>query len=60
MKFPDLDIADVLVANFQELIRPAIPKINTLLTAKEVDVCKAGLATLLKLLEQSNLWHFQT
>jgi hypothetical protein len=42
MKFLDLDLTDVLVANFRESIRPAFPTIITLLSDNEKDARKTG------------------
>ena len=53
-EFSDLNIADVLVAEFRELIRPAIRQIIALLSHNEWEVREAGADALSKLSEQGN------
>ena len=54
-KIPDLDDADVLVAEFRESIRRAIPQIVSLLSDSEENACIAGADALLKLSEQGKV-----
>jgi HEAT repeat protein len=54
-KFSDLNDTEVLVAEFQESIRPAIPQFITLLSDGELDVREAGVGALVKLSEQSKV-----
>ena len=53
--FFDLDDTDVFVAEFQESIQPAIPKIVSLLSDDQWDVRIAGADALSKLSEQGKV-----
>ena len=48
-------MADVLAAEFRELIRPAIPQIISLLSDIDLDVRRVGADALVKLSEQGEL-----
>ena len=48
-KFPDLDDADIFVAEYRESIRPAIPQIISLLSNSDSDVRRTGADALSKL-----------
>lgn len=50
--FFHLNVADVLVAEFRELIKPAILQIITLLSQSELYFLRAGANALAKLSEQ--------
>ena len=50
----------LFVAEFQELIRAAIPQIITLLQHLKPDVCEAGANALAKLSEQGKVSNFLT
>jgi len=52
IEFSDLNFTDVLVVEYRESIRPAIPQIIALLGDSDWKVCKAGVDTLSKLTEQ--------
>ena len=58
--FPDLDDADVFVAEFRELIRPAIPEIVSFLGDGERNVRIAGADALSKFSEQGKVSKFPT
>ena len=55
-----MNIVDVLVAEFRESIRPAIPQIIALLRDSEWNVRGAGADALSKLSEQGNISSFLT
>lgn len=55
MGLSDLNVIDVLVAEFQDLVRPSIPHIIGLLGDSGLNVCVAGVDALSKLSEQG-LW----
>ena len=55
---PDLNVADVLVAEFRESIRHAIPQIVSLLTNGERNARIAGADALSKLSEQGKVYIF--
>jgi len=52
IEFSDLNSADVLVVEYRESIRPAIPPIIALLNDEDPSVRKVGVDTLWKLSEQ--------
>jgi len=56
----DLDITNVLVAEFRESIRPCIPQIIGLLGRRDVDVRETGLNTLMELSEHGKISKFPT
>ena len=53
-----MNVADVLVADFRESIRRAIPQIVSLLSDGESDVRWAGADALSKLSEQGKVLNF--
>ena len=57
-KISSLNVVDVLVAEFRESIKPAIPRIIVLLSDKELDVRKAAVDALLKFSEQGKVSNF--
>ena len=61
IKFSDLNIVEVLfLAEFQELIGAAIPKIISLLRPWSSDVYKTGANALVRLSEQGKVSNFLT
>ena len=58
--FSDLYVTDVVVAEFRESIRLAIPMIALLLRHGELDVRRAGTDALSKLSEQGSISSFLT
>jgi len=48
----------IIVAEFRESIRPAIPQIIALLRDSDEDVCRAGTEALFTLSEQGKVSHF--
>ena len=55
-----MNVVDVLVAEFRESIRPAIPQIIALLSDSGWNVREAGADVLSKLLGQGNISSFLT
>jgi HEAT repeat protein len=56
MKFLVLNVVNVLVAEFREPIRPAIPQIISLLSDSDVVVRRAAADALSKLSEQGKVY----
>ena len=51
----DLNVVDVLVAEFRASIRPAIPQMITLLEMRDLDFCKVVANALVELSEQGKV-----
>ena len=51
----DLNVVDVLVAEFRESIRSAIPQMITLLNIGDLDICMVVANALVKLSEQGRV-----
>ena len=61
VKISDLNVVDVLVlAEYRESIRPAIPEIIDLLSHEELDVCEVAADALSKLSEHGKTSNFLT
>ena len=60
VKISDLNVVDVLLAEFRESIRPAIPRIIDLLSHGELNVRGAAADALSKLSEHGKVSKFLT